>query len=336
MIDVDEGQLGRTRRKVVSYTFIVLTLFYGGAILFADQYFDIEIQIAFESGLWGLLLVFIFGSWFLRYLRWYYVLSKLGRKHPFLRGFVIYLSGFAYTATPGKGGELVRLRYLCRLGFSKGEVFAAFLYERSLDLLVVLVLACLAFFSHDLFYLSAIFVAVVVGIIAIVITIPSLPAEVVSKQRSPIALTLGRVRDGLAACGRHLKDWTKLPVLFASVSLGVSAWLLISVSFVFVLYSMKIELTLAVGLSAYPLSMLAGAASLLPGGVGATEASLAYILTQNGVDIASALSAAITIRLLTLWSAILVGALCVFFLELGFVRSQNAPGQEMASISSDA
>lgn len=315
-MSAEKRYLGLMRAKVLSYSFIALSLIYGSTVVFADQYFDIEIQVAFDTKLWALLVGIIFGSWFLRYLRWNYLLSQLGHHHSFVRGFVIYLSGFAYSATPGKGGELVRLRYLSRLGVSGGEVLAAFLYERSLDLLIVLFLACLAFLNHELFYLSTLFVIVVVGLIVIIIIIASRLSGSMGEQLLPIASITARIRHGLSECGSYIKDLAKLNVLFASISLGLAAWFLVAISFVLLLDGMKVVLPMNVGLSAYPLSMLSGAASMLPGGVGATEASLAFILTQNGVFFSQALTAAIAIRLLTLWSAIAVGILCVAGLEL--------------------
>src|SRR5262249_17622371 len=55
-------------------------------------------------------------SWLLRFARWQWLLSRAGHEVPPGIGLLAFLSGFAFTATPGKVGELVRIRYLAPLG----------------------------------------------------------------------------------------------------------------------------------------------------------------------------------------------------------------------------
>ena len=83
-------------------------------------------------------------SYVLRYFRWHWLLRRAGKSMPAWPGFLAYLSGFALTATPGKIGELLRIRYFSRLGVRHQLVISAFVYERTFDLIVVLLIALLA------------------------------------------------------------------------------------------------------------------------------------------------------------------------------------------------
>ena len=58
---------------------------------------------------------------------------------------------------------------------------------------------------------------------------------------------------------------------------------------------------------------LFGAASMLPGGLGAMEAALVLQLIERGVDNGGAVSLAISSRLVTLWVGMSLGALCLLF-----------------------
>jgi uncharacterized protein (TIRG00374 family) len=142
-----------------------------------------------------------------------------------------------------------------------------------------------------------------------------------SGKSSRIWRQLESIRAPIAVSGTYLRNWVRLPVLLISVILGVIAWSLVAFSFVLLLHNLEIELSFNMGFSAYPVSMLAGAATMLPGGVGATEAGLTFILTQHGIEVAQAIGAAIAIRLLTLWSAMLVGTVCLVYLELELTQS---------------
>ena len=60
-------------------------------------------------------------------------------------------------------------------------------------------------------------------------------------------------------------------------------------------------------ISIYSSSLILGAASFIPGGIGVTEGSIAGLLTLNGVDISIAFVLGILIRIFTLWYGVLVG-----------------------------
>ena len=55
---------------------------------------------------------------------------------------------------------------------------------------------------------------------------------------------------------------------------------------------------------------------MLPGGVGSTEATIVVQLQWHGVPIASALLAAVVVRLGTIWFSVLIGLMAVLVLEV--------------------
>jgi len=80
--------------------------------------------------------------------------------------------------------------------------------------------------------------------------------------------------------------------------------------------------------AAYPLAMLAGAASMLPGGVGSTELAIVVSLARHGIGLETAALAAVGVRLSTLWFAILCGLVAIMLLESRAARDGRvgAPG----------
>ena len=57
----------------------------------------------------------------------------------------------------------------------------------------------------------------------------------------------------------------------------------------------------------YSASIILGAVSMSPGGIGITEVSLAGLMSIQGIEISTALALAIVIRFFTLWFAIIIG-----------------------------
>lgn len=256
-------------------------------------------------------------SFVLRYLRWRWLLRRSGMQGlAWLRGFAAYLSGFTFTATPGKVGELLRIRYFMPMGVPASRVLAAFVYERLFDLLAVLLLASLLALDHAGLFLSVLlFVACLAALVVAVIQRPAwlrYPASRLHRAGwSGTARLICTLSRGLRQC----RTWHTLPDAFVSLMAGILAWGCVSAAFVVMLHALNIALPLSQALGIYPLAMLAGAASMLPGGIGSTEATIIVLLVHAGIAVEAATLAAIGIRLATLWFSIVCGLLCAMRLE---------------------
>ncbi|MCK7516980.1 MAG: flippase-like domain-containing protein [Ignavibacteriales bacterium] len=65
----------------------------------------------------------------------------------------------------------------------------------------------------------------------------------------------------------------------------------------------------------YSFSTIVGALSMLPGGLGITEGSLTLMLVRKGLSELSAFAATFIVRAVTLWFAVLVGAIKSFIIS---------------------
>lgn len=119
------------------------------------------------------------------------------------------------------------------------------------------------------------------------------------------------LRAGLAGAG----VWATPLDAAVALTLGLVAWSLTAFAFVCLLVNLGVALPLFESIAIYPLAMLAGAASGLPGGVGSTEVTIVLLLALSGVPAATGALAAIGIRLATLWFAICCGFTALAVLE---------------------
>lgn len=295
--------------------FVVLTVCYLAALLVSDARHDMFARLPMLASIMPALMAMALLSFFLRYLRWFYLLRRAGQAQPFCLGFCIYLSGFAYTATPGKVGELIRIRYLQRLGISHEQVLSAFIYERGWDLLVVLLLAMPGMLGAPLFSLLALFVGTVLLVLAILMKQPRWLVRSHARLRLYRCNRLYRLvrllRRGIRG-GLHWLGWQDMAV---AAVLGLSAWTLTAMAFVWLVESLSPGLPRWALLSSYPLAMLAGAASMLPGGIGSTESVIVASLLWQGSSMATAVLAAVGIRFATMWFAVLLGMLAIMLAE---------------------
>jgi glycosyltransferase 2 family protein len=244
-------------------------------------------------------------AYLIRFARWELILRALGHRLPAGFGFRAYLAGLAMTCSPGKLGETVRSGLLLEQGVPVAHSLGAFLSDRAGDVIGVLALAAVGsawlggggWASAGAMGLVAISIAVAAGV----------------RHRGGLPSTSDPAQGWRARAmqlARPLEAWARIwtpgrVVMYAGVAFaafGIQA-------LVFAAYVDAVGGGISVALSVeiFATSMLFGAATLLPGGLGAMEAALVWRLEREGVPFAPALAAALAARVSTLWCGTLLG-----------------------------
>lgn len=296
-----------------------------GSVVVALVYPLLLVWLDLRAGLFGQLSVLVSYapvllavtgvSLLLRFLRWHWLLYRIGHRLRLGPSAAAYAAGFAFTATPGKVGELLRIRYLTAMSVSPTHVIAAFVFERLIDLVTVLALALPLALEFSVFRVAAAFVGIVVAIVGVLAFNFSQTLRISLFLRRWRLRRLARLVRVMGAGLRDVRLWGTLPDLLLSIALGLAAWATTAWSFVILLNALGIEFAIWRSLALYPLAILVGAASMLPGGMGSTEATLVLLLKMDGVPVLVGALAAVGIRLVTLWFAMLIGMICFGFLE---------------------
>ena len=244
----------------------------------------------------------------LRFLRWHYYLRTLGSSIPWRDNLRIYIGGFALTTTPGKAGEMARSLWLRPYGVPATVSLAAFLTERLQDFLAILLLSSLGASWYGGAKWAVLTSLCLVAVAALVLLMPKIPA----------LKALFRGQGRLASLGRRLAEilllaracLTPRRLLFGFL-LGAAAWGAEAFGFSWLMRSLGHPLDLPVAVSIYALSMLAGALSFMPGGLGGSEAAMVLLLRMLRVPLSAAVAATLLIRLATLWFAVLLGIIAL-------------------------
>ncbi len=273
--------------------------------------------------LMALATVPVSASYLFRYWRWRWLLQRYGHPVPFADGLAGYLAGFALTATPGKAGELLRIRYFARMGVPARRTIAVFVFERASDLLVILALSLLAAPVFTTLGVLAAVVLAFVGLLFGAAAWPPLLNQLTDLVRWVPGRWLQRLAHFALAAAMELRVCLGPRQFGQSMFAGLMAWGLTSSVFVGLCLGMGLDLDPIVAFGIYPLAMLVGALSFVPGGVGTTELAIVLMLDRLGIATADAIAVAVAARLVTLWFAILVGALAM-------IRAEFLPRGESA------
>ena len=247
----------------------------------------------------------------LRFFRWQMYLSRLGYSVRFGASLRIYLSGFALTTTPGKAGEAFRGLLLKHHGMPFPASFAAFISERLSDLLAIVLLSLLGLLEYP--QARWMVIAGFAGIFVAMITLSSngllrRVRQFFQSGTSKLHTFGGHVTGMLLEARRcHSPGMLAIATVISLVAWGAEA-----VAFYWVLQWLGVDVSLSFAMFVYALSMLAGALSFLPGGLGGAEAVMISLLSLKGMPMPDAIAATVFIRLATLWFAVVIGILALY------------------------
>jgi uncharacterized protein (TIRG00374 family) len=297
---------------------VVLSIvFYGAWAAFSDPRVVWASIVALGWSGWCFILGLSLFNYLLRFGRWHMYLSRLGCRVPAGSNLVAYLAGFGFTTTPGKVGEAVRSIYLKPFGVSYLQSLSAFFVERLVDMISMIVVASLAAYAFEN-------TRWLVGL-TFLVTLAFLPMihsrwlyDFLERRRQ--AFNSARFRalcEHLISMLRTSADLLRSGPLYSGLLLGLAAWAAEGFALYIVLDRMGADTSVFLAAGIYGVSILAGAVSFVPGGLGGTELVMGSLLMLTGVDAPVAASAVIVCRIATLWFAVVIGLVCVAGLEIG-------------------
>ena len=307
---------------------VVLSIvFYGVWVAFsgAGEVWSSVVLLGWSG--WAIILGLSLFNYLLRFLRWDFYLRRLGCNVPVFSNLLAYLAGFGFTTTPGKVGEAVRSVYLKRFNVTYVQSLSAFFVERLVDMISMVIVASLAAYAFESTrWLVGLTFIVVIALLPLVHS--EWFYEFLERRRQAFhSLRLRSIGEQLLSMLRTSADLLRSGPLYAGLLLGLIAWVAEGIALYVVLDRMGADTPLILAAGIYGVSILAGAVSFVPGGLGGTELVMGSLLILTGVDAPVAASAVIVCRIATLWFAVALGLVCVVGQEVGGSATSLIPGK---------
>jgi uncharacterized protein (TIRG00374 family) len=267
-------------------------------------------------------------SYFLRIVRFHYLLSQSKIPLPFQGTALIQMVGFAFSVTPGRVGEIFKLHLIReRAGTPVIQTAPLLLLDRLTEaggFLILALAATLALPNLRNQIPSSSLLLIALGLICAFAAGRRLLENKINATDPRVtrfagslpwlrhirnlwrgldqSFTLTLIAGGLAL-STVARFWDGLVVLLAARMIGV-------------------ELTLPAAVLVLAVSGLVGGISFLPAGVGAVETTMTGLLLLLGADLPSAVTITLVARLSTLWIWVGLGLGMTFALHLTRVRPQ--------------
>ena len=270
------------------------------------------------------LLVLSLVNYFTRALRWHLFAGKLGLATSLGANLRHFIGGFALTATPGRVGELIRMRWIARetgWGFDRSAPLA--LIDRGADLVAMAIILGLALSLSAGGIQGAVPLIILALVAAYVATHPQLLqnlSDLAFRLTGRFPRLFVRIRRAARSLAAFRAPWT---LTFAG-ALGLAGWFAECYAFFLLLTWLGAEIGLWTATAIFLFATLAGGLTGAPGGVGGAEAVMVALLSLEGVPLSAAIPATLVIRITTLWFAILIGLLVFPFAERISARPAHA------------
>ena len=247
-----------------------------------------------------ILLSLSFASYAIRSYRWIFFLKQKSSQIPISKSVFIYFSGFALSTTPGKIGETLRGLFLLPFGVRLHTSVALFISERSLDLLSVSIFS-LVYILWDSDFYTSVLMAFFLFLSIVFVFKSNLGTNALK------FIFWKKLYQHAEFVYYEVSFFLSYRNMQKIIPLSLLPWLIQGLSLYFIVSAFGFELDLFLLVGLYCASILAGAISFIPAGIGATEATMVFLLSSQGLDTASAVAVSLISRFVTLWFAIFIG-----------------------------
>ena len=292
---------------------IIISVIAGVAVYVSlSIYADVnELFIALGNFNWmylPLILLLTFLNYVLRFLKWDYYLRCLEINMSRKSSAGVFLSGLSMSVTPAKLGEAFKSYLLKELnGVEISKTVPVVFAERCTDLIGLIILASIGYSAFK-YGKEVLLITIFVILIAIlVIQSKKLCLWLINSNIPLISNT--KVLHNLYGSAYTLFS---IKPLIIAIAISTFSWFFECSALFFVFKGFGLDYPLLLAVFAFSFSTVAGAVSMIPGGLGVAEGSMTGILVLSGMPKAIAAASTLIIRFCTLWFGVLIGMLTLF------------------------
>ena len=287
---------------IAAIIFYTVTVFYSDASLIYEKLSLVRWEY------YTVIFPLTFLSLAIRDIRYHLIIRDLKIPLKFSESFLVYLSGFSMSITPGGFGTIIKSHIIKKkTGKSYSYTTPIIIYEKLLELITITIIIGTFLFWVNLLASQIVFA---VGI--------TLSVIIFSFLRSPSSQHfMYNVFSKISFLKKYLPDIDQFSqsasvllngkVFSKNLSLSIAAQIPIMLAIVLVFTSIHIDIDPFSANQIFFTSLLIGTFSFVPGGVVVIESGLLGLLLTNGVELVPATVSVLLLRLVFLWFSVLVG-----------------------------
>ena len=301
--------LKNTKKIIIS---IIVTIIIYAIFLLMTDIEKITTKIFdFKSEFIPMILGLVILSWIINFFRWSIILKHINVHIPMSINFQIFLIGGALGITPGKIGELFKSQILKeKFSIPRTKTAPLFIVEKFLDFVGAMIIAVIGiWFVPEIGYI------VLIGLSATLVVFKILTSKKLFYKLFDFFnrfKILKKYLESLDSSHETINGALYNKKVFFLLLLSCGYWIVIGMAAFFVLEAVGVSTISVINMiSTYSSSLIIGAISFLPGGVGVAEGSLIGLLSIQGIDVSDAIIIVVLIRIFTLWFSTIIGLIAL-------------------------
>ncbi len=307
-------------KKIRSRIFISIAfaaIIYIGLTIYVDYE---KVFNSFKNFNWILLpilLLLSIGNYLSRFLKWEYYLRVIDVRLIRIDSFSIFMSGLVMSVTPGKMGELLKSYLVKQVSNTPiSKTAPIILAERITDFLSLTFLALIGAYYYSYGKSITIIIGTIL-LVGLVIISSRKTFETIISVLSKIDFIARHINKISIAYESSSKLLSFKPLISMTL-LSIVSWGFECFGYYLILTNFETQIEVLWAFFGYSFATIIGAVSMLPGGLGVTEGSLTLMLIQKGLLENDAIASTFIVRAVTLWFALLVGAVSLVFYQKRF------------------
>ena len=265
-------------KKIVSI--VIITIIIYAIFLFISDLDKISDKILnFKLEFLPIILGLVIFSWIISYFRWNILLKNQNIHIPHSLNFQIFLVGGALGITPGKIGELFKSQILKeKFNIPRTKTAPLFIVEKFLDLVSAMIVTVIGiWFIPEIGYLA------IIGLVVSIILFKILTSKKLFIQTLSFLNKikfLSKYLEPLSSSHEILSKTLHSKKMFSLLILSIFYWIVIGCAAFFVIEGFGFSVGSILNIiSTYSSSLIIGALSFIPGGIGIAEGSLIGLLS---------------------------------------------------------
>jgi uncharacterized protein (TIRG00374 family) len=253
-----------------------------------------------------IMLILVTTGYLIRFIKWNFFLKNVDVHLPLKENLFVFFSGLSMIITPGKAGEIWKGWLIKEInGENLSKTIPVVIVDRITDVLGLIILSLLGIF----YYKSGINI-----LILLIILFGAFIAAIKSQRISGRLISILERRAGkysldIKDMHQSFQKSLNWKYLIGNSIISVIAWFMECIAIFFVIYGFDESISIVLSTFIFSFASLAGALSLIPGGLGVAEATLSGLLVLFGLSSTIAVGAALIMRLVTLWYGAILGFL---------------------------
>ena len=270
--------------------------------------------INFKLSYIPIILFLVLLNYIIRFIKWNYYLRQVDINIPIKDSALIFASALPMTITPGKVGEFIK-SYILKVKYNYPVALTSpmVIVERLTDSIGMVLLVAVGVLSFNF------------GVSLLIITILFIIIGMIIIQSNKLCYGVIGIISRLPIAKKYVPSLTnfyesicsilKVRILITATLIGIVAWIFEGLVIYFSVKGAGANISILYAIFILSLSSIAGAISMIPGGIIVAEGSILAMLVREGVEKGPAGFISFIVRLATLWAGVIVGSFVLLKME---------------------